>query len=93
MNWGDFKKMAESQGMVDETEIDVISTSGNFTDNWQLMVGIGKDGKGSIYAYDQSSRPHGDIIVSIDSLVAKAYQRRGELYRAINKTIPPDIKV
>jgi len=52
MNWGDFKKQVEEQGVKDKDEIFVIDTSGNFTDNLEVKVSKEED-RIRIYAYDR----------------------------------------
>lgn len=51
MNWGDFKKQVEEQDVVDETEIYIIDTSGNWTTNLKVQVHF-EDNTATIYAYD-----------------------------------------
>lgn len=54
MNWGDFKQEVEENGVFDETEIDLISTSGNFTNDWELQIRFANDGSCIIYAVDKN---------------------------------------
>jgi hypothetical protein len=53
MNWREFKEEVEDNGVRDDTEINLISTSGNFTNNWELRIYFEKDGTISIFAYDK----------------------------------------
>ena len=54
MNWGEFKQEVEKKGVFDDTKIDIIDTSGNWTDDWDLNIHFNKDLSCAIFAYDKT---------------------------------------
>ena len=53
MNWGEFKQEVEKKGVFDDIKIDIIDTSGNFTNDWELEVFFNDDLSCIIYARDK----------------------------------------